>query len=80
LAASAGHGIVSGRKEGELRMNAHVMVTSDGWRVELIEVDGRPEWRITQHGCTSGGKAGRVFDIAGVQRRLGDSFALLEPA
>jgi hypothetical protein len=54
------------------------MVTDDGWRVELIELDGRPEWRVTLNGVGFGGKAGRVFDIAGVQRQLGDSFARLQ--
>lgn len=24
------------------------MITDDGWRVELIELDGRPEFRVTR--------------------------------
>ena len=52
--------------------------------MELIEGDDRPEWPITRYGRTRKARqrgvfdvAARVFDIAGVQQTLGESFARL---
>lgn len=63
------------------------MVTDNGWRVELIELDGRPEYRVTRtfrgaHQLMGGTGTrlkdrGRHFTTAAVAATLGASFALL---
>jgi hypothetical protein len=63
------------------------MVTPDGhWRVEVINLDGRDEYRVTRDGILAGGCSpqwkdqGRHHTVASVAATLGHAFASLVPA
>lgn len=64
-----------------------VMTAPDGWRVEQIEIDGRPEMRVTRDGYLVGGlNSGRLkdrgvhFTPEAVAATMGDAFVLLQVA
>lgn len=57
------------------------MVTPDGWRVEIIHIDGAARFRVKRHGSLVGGPLGRDrgihYTVEQVANLLGDSFPLL---